>query len=85
MKSKLVVAIALTLGTLSSAALAEAPAKAQRAPKGPVMLEDTIIKLKPPRPLAAVDVSRLAPKLTLAELQQPLIGRIEEAIEKEPF
>jgi hypothetical protein len=49
------------------------------------MLEDIIIKLKPPRPLAAVDVSRLAPKLTLAELQQPLIGRIEEAIEKEPF
>jgi hypothetical protein len=84
MKSKLIVAVALTFGTLSSAALAEGPAKGRPA-KGPLMLDGIVINLKPPRPLAAVDVSRLTPKLTLSELQQPLVGRIEEAIEKEPF
>jgi hypothetical protein len=85
MKSKLVVAIALTLGTLGSAALADEAAKAQPAPRGKIMLDGLIITLKPPRPVAAVDVARLTPKVTLAELRQPLIGRIEAAIEKEPF
>lgn len=85
MKSKLVIAIALTLGTLGSAALAEEPAKAQPAPRGKIMLDGLIITLKPPRPVAAVDVARLTPKLTLIELRQPLIGRIEAAIEKDPF
>lgn len=84
MKSKLVVAIALTLGTLSSAALAEGPVKTRPA-RGPIVVEGLIINLKPPRPVAAVDVTRIAPKLTLSELRQPLVGRIEEAIEKEPF
>jgi hypothetical protein len=85
MKSKLVVAIALTLGTLTSAALADEPAKAPPAPRGKIMLDGLIITLKPPRPVAAVDVARLTPKVTLAELRQPLVGRIEAAIEKDPF
>ncbi|MEP7120530.1 MAG: hypothetical protein ABJE95_06465 [Byssovorax sp.] len=85
MKSKLVVAIALAVGTLSSAALAEEPAKAPPAPRGKIMLDGLIITLRPPRPVAAVDVARVTPKLTLTELRQPLIGRIEAAIEKDPF
>ena len=85
MKSKLVVAIALTVGTLSSAALAEGPTKAPAAKRGDITLEGLIITLKPPRPVAAVDVGRLTPKLTLAELRQPLIERIEAATEKAPF
>ena len=62
MKLKLVVAIALTLGTLGSAAFAEEPAKAQPARRGKSMLEGLIITSKPPRPVAAVDVARLTPK-----------------------
>ncbi len=85
MKSKLVVAVALTLGTLGSTALAEEPAKAHAAKRGEITLDGLIITLKPPRPVAAVDVARLTPKLTLAELRQPLLGRIEAAIEKDPF
>ena len=85
MKSKLVVAIALTVGTLSSAALAEGPAKAPPVKGGEITLDGLIITLKPPRPVAAVDVARLTPKLTLAELRQPLIERIEAATEKDPF
>ena len=87
MKSKLIVAITLSIGTLSSGAFAEEPAKA-RAPaakRGEITLEGLIITLKPPRPVAAVDVARLTPKLTLAELRQPLLQRIEAAIENDPF
>ena len=87
MKSKLIVAIALTVGTLGSAALAEEPAKAKApaAKRGEITLEGLIITLKPPRPVAAVDVARLTPKLTLAELRQTLLQRIEAAIENDPF
>lgn len=37
------------------------------------------------KPIAAVDVSRIQPKLTLAELRQPFAQRIEEAIYRSPF
>ena len=37
------------------------------------------------KPIAAVDVSRIQPKLTLAELRQPFLDRIEQAIYKDPF
>ncbi len=68
MKLKLVIAIALTLGTLSSAAFAEEPARAQPAQRGKIMLEGLMITLKPPRPVAAVDVARLTPKGTRSRL-----------------
>ena len=85
MTSKLIVALAVTVGTLSSAALAEGPAKAPPAKRGEIMIDGLIITLKAPRPIAAVDVGRLTPKLTLAELRQPLLERIEAATEKDPF
>jgi hypothetical protein len=37
------------------------------------------------KPIAAVDVAKIAPKLTLAELRQPFLDRIEEAVRREPF
>ena len=37
------------------------------------------------KPIAAVDVAKIQPKLTLAELRQPFLDRIEEAVYKEPF
>lgn len=37
------------------------------------------------KPIAAVDVSRIQPKLTLAELRQPFLDRIEKAISRDPF
>jgi hypothetical protein len=37
------------------------------------------------KPIAAVDVSRIQPRLTLAELRQPFLQRIEEAIYRTPF
>jgi hypothetical protein len=37
------------------------------------------------KPIAAVDVAKIQPKLTLAELRQPFLDRIEEAVRKDPF
>jgi hypothetical protein len=37
------------------------------------------------KPIAAVDVAKIQPKLTLAELRQPFLDRIEEAVHKDPF
>jgi hypothetical protein len=37
------------------------------------------------KPIASVDVNKIQPKLTLAELRQPFLTRIEEATIKDPF
>lgn len=37
------------------------------------------------KPIAAVDVSRIQPKLSLAELRKPFLDRIENAIYHAPF
>ncbi len=37
------------------------------------------------KPIAAVDVAKIQPKLTLAELRQPFLDRIEAAVHKDPF
>jgi hypothetical protein len=37
------------------------------------------------KPIASVDVSKIQPKLTLAELRQPFLDRIEEAVGHDPF
>lgn len=37
------------------------------------------------KPVAAVDVSRIQPKMTLAELRQPFLQRIGESIYSSPF
>jgi hypothetical protein len=37
------------------------------------------------KPIESVDVGMIAPKLTLAELRQPFVDRIEEAVRHDPF
>jgi hypothetical protein len=37
------------------------------------------------KPIASVDVSRIQPKMTLAELRQPFLDRIEKAVYLAPF
>jgi hypothetical protein len=53
--------------------------------RGVITLAEVTITGRIQKPIAAVDVSRIQPKLTLAELRQPFLDRIEEAIYKEPF
>ncbi len=60
-------------------------ASAQPAPGRVVTISEVTIVGRIQKPIAAVDVSRIQPKLTLAELRQPFLQRIEEAIYRAPF
>jgi hypothetical protein len=64
--------------------LAPAPALAQQQGRVVTISEITIVG-RIQKPIAAVDVSRIQPKLALAELRQPFLQRIERAIYRSPF
>ncbi len=53
--------------------------------RGVITLAEVTITGRIQKPIASVDVSRIAPKLTLGELRQPFLDRIEAAIFKDPF
>ena len=60
------------------------PASAQK--KGNVItIGEVTIVGRVQKPIASVDVSKIQPKLTLAELRQPFLDRIEEAVGRDPF
>ncbi|HET7545355.1 MAG TPA: hypothetical protein VFK05_36060 [Polyangiaceae bacterium] len=50
-----------------------------------VTISEVTIVGRVQKPIAAVDVSHIQPKLTLAELRQPFLDRIEKAIYNDPF
>ncbi len=58
---------------------------AQKKTSRVVTISEVTIVGRVQKPIAAVDVSRIQPKLTLAELRQPFIDRIEKAISHDPF
>ena len=60
------------------------PAMAQKKSRVVTISEVTIVG-RVQKPIAAVDVSRIQPKLTLAELKQPFVDRIEKAVSHDPF
>lgn len=60
------------------------PASAQKKGRVITISEVTIVG-RVQKPIAAVDVSRIQPKLTLAELRQPFLSRIEKVISRDPF
>ncbi len=81
-----VVAFALGL-FLCAASLAagEGSAEAQQKSGGVITINEVTIVGRVQKPVASVDVSKIQPKLTLAELRQPFLDRIEEAARKDPF
>jgi hypothetical protein len=71
---------------VASAVLLSAAAAAADSAKGRVVtISEVTIVGRVQKPIAAVDVSRIQPKLTLAELRQPFLERIEKAISRDPF
>jgi hypothetical protein len=68
----------------TSAASAQQPGGAQTAP-GVLKLGVIEIVGRVQKPIASIDVGKIPPKLTLAELRQPFITRIEDAIQHDPF
>lgn len=71
-------------GLLLSLLLSAPSAFAQKKGRVVTISEVTIVG-RVQKPIAAVDVSRIQPKLTLAELRQPFLDRIEKAIYNDPF
>jgi hypothetical protein len=62
-----------------------ASAQDKKAQPGVLQIGEITIVGRVQKPIAAVDVAKIQPKLTLAELRQPFLDRIEEATRKEPF
>jgi hypothetical protein len=60
-------------------------AEAQQGKGRVVTISEVTIVGRIQKPIAAVDVSRIQPRLTLAELRQPFLQRIEEAVFRSPF
>ncbi len=76
----------LTWSIASVTVLLAAPALAQDKPaKGVITLAEVTIVGRIQKPIAAVDVNRIQPKLTLQELRQPFLDKIEHAIYQDPF
>lgn len=50
-----------------------------------VTISEVTIVGRVQKPIAAVDVSRIQPKLTLGSKKQPFVERIEKAIQESPF
>ena len=86
---KALAAITVGLAVLALSPLASAQEKKGAAPaggqKGVITLAEVTITGRIQKPIAAVDVARIQPKLTLAELRQPFLDRIEQAIYSDPF
>lgn len=74
----------ISLGFLALAFGAPSAALAQGKSRVVTISEVTIVG-RVQKPIAAVDVSRIQPKLTLAELRQPFLDRIEKALYRDPF
>jgi hypothetical protein len=74
------VGVLLAIGALVVAS----PAYAQKKSNVITIGEVTIVG-RVQKPIASVDVSKIQPKLTLAELRQPFLDRIEEAVGRDPF
>ncbi len=80
MSSRLAIAFAFVV----VGSLLPATAAAQKKSRVVQISEVTIVG-RVQKPIAAVDVSKIQPKLTLAQLRQPFLDRIEQALYKDPF
>jgi hypothetical protein len=79
------VLVSLVAGAIAFVAFGtEAFAQAKKTDHVITISEVTIVG-RVQLPIASVDVNKIQPKLTLAELRQPFLDRIEAATLKDPF
>ncbi len=74
----------LFVSCAAAAALLFAGTEARAEGRVITLTEVTIVG-RVQKPIASVDVNKIQPKLTLAELRQPFLDRIEAATLKDPF
>jgi hypothetical protein len=86
MKRTIVFAAALcALGWADVSFAQDQAPKPTKPQQGVLQVGEITIVGRVQKPIAAVDVAKIQPKLTLAELRQPFLDRIEEAVRKDPF
>ncbi len=78
------VAVSLAAG-LATLVLFGGEAFAQKKTDRVITISEVTIVGRVQLPIASVDVNKIQPKLTLAELRQPFLDRIEAATLKDPF
>ena len=83
MRISILAATTLALGVVLVADDTAAQAPPQKG--GVITINEVTIVGRVQKPVASVDVSKIQPKLTLAELRQPFLDRIEEAAKHDPF
>ncbi len=78
---------ALVIAAAALAIVAPTKAHAQETKPGGrvITISEVTIVGRVQKPIASVDVNKIQPKLTLAELRQPFLERIEKAIYSDPF
>ncbi|MEM6790254.1 MAG: hypothetical protein AAF715_22225 [Myxococcota bacterium] len=81
----LALGLALSAFMYAGEASAQDSAQEGRKPKGVITLAEITITGRIQKPIAAVDVARIRPRLTLSELRRPFLERITEAIYTSPF
>lgn len=79
---KIATAVAMPLAIAAIFAASDAAAQQKG---GVITINEVTIVGRVQKPVASVDVSKIQAKLTLAELRQPFLDRIEEAARKDPF
>jgi len=78
--------VAVGLLTAAAASAQQPAGKGAPAAQGKVItIGEVTIVGRVQKPIASVDVSKIQAKLTLSELRQPFLDRIEQATLKEPF
>jgi hypothetical protein len=65
--------------------LGERTASAAEPKGGVITLGEIKIVGRVQKPVASVDVGKVQPNITIAELRQPFLDRIEEAVQHDPF
>ena len=83
MNRRLLVAAVFAVPVLFVARIASAQAKGGGGKV--ITIGEVTIVGRVQKPIASVDVNKIQPKLTLAELRQPFLDRIEQAATKDPF
>lgn len=77
-------ALSLAAGLITLVAFGD-EAFAQKKGDHVITISEVTIVGRVQLPIASVDVNKIQPKLTLAELRQPFLDRIEAATLKDPF
>jgi hypothetical protein len=77
--------VSLLAAPLALAALLVSGDASAQQKGGVITINEVTIVGRVQKPVASVDVSKIQAKLTLAELRQPFLDRIEEAARKDPF